>query len=129
MLAGLHTRFGAGLRAASARDRPPRGHSDRVGDLVRPRTKPAATRVRVVGVDGTTVTVVPTNGRNGASSQHSGDELVVVKGFGEPIYPALAPIEAVGRVADGLRHLGETPKRRELPCPADDALPLWEGQA
>ena len=39
--------------------------------------------------------------------------------------PSTVPsVEAVGRVADGLRHLGETPKRRELPCPADDALPL-----
>jgi adenine-specific DNA-methyltransferase len=99
----------------------------RVGDLVRAR-KPAESEqdLRVVALQGTTVSVVPTNGRNGARSEHAADELVVVKRFGEPIYPALTPIDGVRRSDERPWHAVINGENFHV---LQTMLYLWEGQA
>src|SRR4051812_26594285 len=66
----------------------------RLGDTVRPRQSAETERdLRVVAVNGDAVTVVPVGSSNGDQQECSAAELIVVKGFGEPVYPTLTPID------------------------------------
>jgi adenine-specific DNA-methyltransferase len=59
--------------------------------VVKRRAEAAGLFVVNAAVNGTTVSIVPERG--GATEVAAKDELVVVKRFGEPMYPALVPVD------------------------------------
>lgn len=66
-----------------------------VGDLVRLRPENGDALYRVFELDGASATLTPLD--SGESIEAALDDLLVVKPFGEPVYPALTPIDSVAR--------------------------------
>ena len=99
----------------------------RVGDAVRlRRSADSEANMRVVEVAGETVRVVPAGASNGTREEHPASELVVVKGFGEPIYPTLIPIDEIRRDPERPSHAvinGENYHALQA------MVYVWEGQA
>ncbi|MDQ2631117.1 MAG: hypothetical protein M3Y75_09130 [Actinomycetota bacterium] len=99
----------------------------RVGDTVRPRrSSDGEENLRVLAVEGETITVAPAGSSNGTREEIAASELVVVKGFGEPVYPVLTPIDEIERDSERPYHAvinGEN-------FHALQAMAyMWEGQA
>ncbi|MEX2440462.1 MAG: DNA methyltransferase [Actinomycetota bacterium] len=73
------------------------------GSLVRIKADPDATVLhRVLTVQGDTATVEPIEG--GPAETHAMGDLVVLKRFGEPVYPVLTPLGAVTRSDERPHH-------------------------
>jgi adenine-specific DNA-methyltransferase len=99
----------------------------RVGDTVRPRQNAETERdLRVVAMSRGTATVVPVGSPNGAYQEYQAAELVVVKGFGDPVYPALRPIDEVRCSDDRPSHAIINGENYHV---LQAMLYLWEGQA
>lgn len=99
----------------------------RVGDTVRlRRSTESDANMRVVAIAGETVTVQPTASSNGTREEIPAAELVVVKGFGEPVYPTLSPIDEIQRDSERPYHAvinGENYHALQA------MAYMWEGQA
>jgi len=73
------------------------------GDFVRQRTSPDIDVVyRVVSIDGKAAVIKTSDGGDGIEC--SLDDLLLIKRFGEPIYPTLRPLEVVTRGGDKPHH-------------------------
>jgi adenine-specific DNA-methyltransferase len=66
-----------------------------LGDLVRVRRENSDVLYRVVEFNGESATLTPLDG--GETIEADPDDLLVVKPFGEPVYPVLTPLESVVR--------------------------------